>query len=194
MQHCLGFLKRDSDIESRIKEDIKEIFGEDKINNLSVFGKYLTKHNFIVVELGDITDRTLIDNLTKRNTQLQNELNRYKNYTLTSIRNTNIYETAIAAFKESDEYRNLVKKAVEYDDMVTRVGILQDKLTDYVKLQIDNAKLQERDRYNTEANSMLKDHLDSTKELARINSRDNSRKRSRTRSKSSHNHSHRSRH
>ena len=194
MQQCLGFLKRDSDIESRIKEDIKEIFGEDKINNLSVFGKYLTAHNFIVVELGDITDRTLIDNLTKRNAQLQNELNRYKNHTLTSIRNTNIYETAIAAFKESDEYRNLVKKAAEYDDMVTRVGVLQDKLTDYVKLQIDNAQLQERERYYSEANSMLKDHLDSTKELARIKSRDNSRKRSRTRSKSSHNHSHRSRH
>ena len=67
MQHCLGLLKRDSDMESRIKEDIKEIFGEDKINNLSVFGKYLTAHNFIVVELGDITDRTLIDNLTKYN-------------------------------------------------------------------------------------------------------------------------------
>lgn len=194
MQHCLGFLKRDSDIESQIKEDIKGIFGEDKINNLSVFGKYLTAHNFIVVELGDITDRTLIDNLTKRNAQLQNELNRYKNYTSTSIRNTSVYETAIAAFKDSDEYRNLVKKAVEYDDMVTRVGILQDKLTDHVKLQIDNAQLQERDRYNTKTNSILKDHLDSTKELARILSRNNSRRRSRSRSRSRHNHSHRSRH
>lgn len=171
-------------IEVDLKQEAENIVGATA--SLSSVGQFLTKHNFIVVELGDITDRTLIDNLTKRNAQLQNELNRYKNYTSTSIRNTNIYETAIAAFKESDEYRNLVKKATEYDDMATRVGVLQDKLTDHVKLQIDNAQLQERNRYNNEINSRLQDHLDTTKELARIRSRDNSRKRSRTRHRSSH--------
>ena len=189
MQHRLGFLKRDSDIEKQIKEDIQEIFGKDNVNKLSVFGRYLTSNNFIVVELSDITDHTLIDNLNKKVAQLQNELNRYKNYTSTSIRNTNVYETAIAAFKESDEYRNLVKKAVEYDNMVARVGVLQDELTDHVKLQIDHAKLQERDKYFSEINSRLQDQLDSTKEFARSLSRNNSRKRSRTRSRSRHKHS-----
>lgn len=179
-------------IEVDLKQEAENIVGATA--SLSSVGQFLTKHNFIVVELGDITDRTLIDNLTKRNAQLQNELNRYKNHTLTSIRNTNVYETAIASFKESDEYRNLVKKAAEYDSIVARVGILQDELSDYVKLQIDNAKLQERERYYSEANSRLQDHLDTTKKLARSLSRNNSRRRSRSRSRSRHNHSHRSRH